>query len=437
MLIASRPGSRDASVPWNLPRNLKLVMPSNAPEFSTHLTAAQVIDCVLARGADWPGGNLTDLHLAECALCTAAIAEAATAIHVASALRACTVWPRIGLSAADAATWDLSDGQQADLSWFVSEGEFGNVNIRFGSKNIELVGSALRLWPNDKGLERELSLKLIDTGASLQVGAETWVTRQERGRLDHTKGELRVELVKKTASGFEHWPEYEWAADVYTQRYKLLAPLIRRRIFGVRGDWEVRDLVDDFVAECFEGILRNWTPSRPFWPFVRTALYNFCTKRGMKLQATPQESLDALMETGFEPGPTSDTFAIDVDIGNLLSLLPLRERECLILLHVVGTTSSKAAEIMCAPEGSVKAWAFFGLHSLRALVNLNDSDAEIVRGAIRKLAEGQRVCVCGGSAGADIRRRLEQLSKDPRFAVEQPEILKTLSRLRGLETAGT
>lgn len=83
------------------------------------------------------------------------------------------------------------------------------------------------------------------------------------------------------------------------------------------------------------------------------------------------DSLEAAMESGFEPGGEDEGLEAALVAGDLaaaLARLPVSWRQAVVLRHVEDLPYEEIAEILGVPLGTVKTWLYRGRDRLRILL---------------------------------------------------------------------
>ncbi|MGH9016344.1 MAG: SigE family RNA polymerase sigma factor [Acidimicrobiales bacterium] len=125
---------------------------------------------------------------------------------------------------------------------------------------------------------------------------------------------------------------------------------------------------EDAVQEAFGRLWTRWdvvsTYDRPE-AWVRRVAVNVAISRWRRLRRfrplgdTDRPAVDA--ETG-----------IDGDIGAALRRLPVRQRQALLLHHVVGLPVAEVAREMGVAPGTVKSWLFRGRQALHGALSIEE-----------------------------------------------------------------
>ena len=210
------------------------------------------------------------------------MASEATARQLAAVL-ALAEWPRVGPSAANAATPDLCDGQKrlenGMLRWEASEMKYGNAVVSFVTDLMELAGRILRVSAprngktNDAG-RWETEVQFVPmrlAGGREQLGAEARISRHERLRLQ-PGSRLKVELAGTPV------PTDPVVGDAVAD----LLEAMRGRLVGyVMKKYRVsKDIAEDVVQALAEkslrGFLKAYDPVEypSFEPFIWASLKN-------------------------------------------------------------------------------------------------------------------------------------------------------------------
>ena len=159
-----------------------------------------------------------------------------------------------------------------------------------------------------------------------------------------------AELVRRCLAGDEE------AVGLFVERYQSVIFGLCWRMLGHRQDAE--DVTQEVLVRALRG-LAGWKADYSLLPWIMTIASNRCrtwlSRRGGpgSRKVRPSE----LVEDVAAPEPhTQPDLAEELQ----LALEKVREeyRLCFVLFHVNGMTLEEIAQIVDAPEGTVKTWLF-------------------------------------------------------------------------------
>jgi RNA polymerase sigma-70 factor (ECF subfamily) len=130
-----------------------------------------------------------------------------------------------------------------------------------------------------------------------------------------------------------------------------------------------RDAAEDAVQEAFGRLWKRWESlsayDRPE-AWVRRVAINLAISRWRRLRR-----LRPLGPTDRAAG--EDDAVTRFDVQSALRTLPVKQRQALLLHHVVGLPVAEVAREMGAPVGTVKSWLFRGRDALQRSLGVEEA----------------------------------------------------------------
>jgi RNA polymerase sigma-70 factor (ECF subfamily) len=143
---------------------------------------------------------------------------------------------------------------------------------------------------------------------------------------------------------------------------------VYRLLTKLSGDGELaRDLAQETFIRAL-GALGTFRDGAPFRPWLFKIANNLFLDH---VRARRPESLEALLENGFEVGGEDATIArtpLALDLQSALARLPVNWRQALVLRHQEDLPYEEIADILGVPLGTAKTWLFRGRDRLRLLL---------------------------------------------------------------------
>jgi RNA polymerase sigma factor (sigma-70 family) len=149
-------------------------------------------------------------------------------------------------------------------------------------------------------------------------------------------------------------------ADVYQALYHRLVAVVG----AVSGD---REEAEEAVQDAFIRLIARWETVSAYddiEAWLRKVALGYVWKRHRKLR----NALRAIVRHGAaaeEPPPSGES----VDLRRSVMLLPMHQREALVLVHVVGLSVDEAARELGLPVGTVKSRLSRGRAALLPLMS--------------------------------------------------------------------
>lgn len=143
-------------------------------------------------------------------------------------------------------------------------------------------------------------------------------------------------------------------ADAFATFYTRVQPDVHRAVQVTLGDPQ---LANDAVDEAFTRAAERWSEVRDLrnpagWAY-RVAV-NWATSWRRKLALRPTRSAEQLDRAHLDLVP-------DLDLAAALAVLPLAQRQMLVLRHAFGCSVAEVADTLGVAEGTVKS----GVHRAR------------------------------------------------------------------------
>ncbi len=140
---------------------------------------------------------------------------------------------------------------------------------------------------------------------------------------------------------------------------------------------------EDLAAECLLRAFRGLVDRPPEWvsevdlrPWLLTILLNTWRNELRSRSRRPRTSGSAAIAPGASAEPTTrpdaspevraERASTRVDLAERLATLPTRQREAVVLRHVLDLPVAEVARILGTPEGTAKSHVSRGLAALRA-----------------------------------------------------------------------
>ncbi|TDC79942.1 sigma-70 family RNA polymerase sigma factor [Actinomadura sp. 7K507] len=150
-----------------------------------------------------------------------------------------------------------------------------------------------------------------------------------------------------------------------TECYATLGPLVRHHVARLVPGHAVDDVVQIVFLELWRA-RRRFDPSRGLTPWVlaiarRRAIDQLRSEARHHRRAVPLE------EAGRTPDPAP---AVDVacDVRDALAILPVAQRQAIVLAHFGQLTQREIADRLNVPLGTVKARTTRGMRRMRELL---------------------------------------------------------------------
>ena len=155
------------------------------------------------------------------------------------------------------------------------------------------------------------------------------------------------------------------AFDVLVDRYHRSLFSLAYRMLGNTDD--AADAVQEAFVKAFRA-LREFQPDRPLRPW----LYKICANVAIDLGRARSKAPDPLEEHDYaisdgQPAPEEIAIAKDRDrqVHAAVARLPEKYRQIVVLRHFQHMEVNEIADVMDAPEGTVKSWLFRARAMLR------------------------------------------------------------------------
>lgn len=133
------------------------------------------------------------------------------------------------------------------------------------------------------------------------------------------------------------------------------------QLFAVTGD--VHE-AEEIVQEAFARASVRWSRLRDYdvpEAWVRRVAMNLAAERARRLRRQAR----ALLRMG--PPPVVPAVSVEaLALLDALRVLPLRQRQAVVLHHLAGMTIEEVAQTLSAHTGTVKSWLARGRHTLAA-----------------------------------------------------------------------
>jgi RNA polymerase sigma factor (sigma-70 family) len=150
--------------------------------------------------------------------------------------------------------------------------------------------------------------------------------------------------------------------DGFDEAFRDLLPAVRHVTWRILGD---EAAAEDAAAEAFIRALTRWSkvrdlPHRDAWIMrvaTNVALDGLRKRRREREAATEHDAGEARLDA-------TDS-ALRLDVAKALAALPKRQREVVVLRHVVGLSEADAARVLGVSVNSAKTHAARGLAALR------------------------------------------------------------------------
>jgi RNA polymerase sigma-70 factor (ECF subfamily) len=178
--------------------------------------------------------------------------------------------------------------------------------------------------------------------------------------------------------------------------FGALVQCYQRRAYAVaysyvRNRDDAMELAQESFARAFRAI-RGFRGERPFYPWLYRIIRNACLNHLKRKRRRSEESLDRLVEAGFDVAARQAGPGDKVEIGELreriweaLEQLTPAQREILRLRHLLEFSYAEIAETLGIPQGTVMSRLHAARRSLRAVLEVaeveegaNDSHASVV-----------------------------------------------------------
>lgn len=143
-------------------------------------------------------------------------------------------------------------------------------------------------------------------------------------------------------------------ADAFAAFYTAVQPDVHR---AVQATLEDRQLTNDAVNEAFTRAAERWSQVRDLrnpagWTYQVAVNWATSWRRKLALRPTrPAEHLDRAQHD----------IVADLDLAEALAVLPLAQRQMLVLRHMLGYSVTEVADTLGIAEGTVKS----GVHRAR------------------------------------------------------------------------
>ena len=128
-------------------------------------------------------------------------------------------------------------------------------------------------------------------------------------------------------------------------------------IVGNRDD--AMDLAQDSFVRAFRAMHR-FDPAMPFYPWLHQIVRNTCLNHLKRRKRRGEQSLDAMMEEGFDAvesgrGPQGEAELVDLQgaLSRALSKLSPEQQEIIRLRHLLDLSYAEIAESLGIPSGTV------------------------------------------------------------------------------------
>lgn len=147
-------------------------------------------------------------------------------------------------------------------------------------------------------------------------------------------------------------------------------PGLRRFARGLVGDFA---LADDLVQDCLERALSRlgqWQEGTNIRAWLCTILRNIHLNQIRYTSTRPTEPLpENDHKLALSVGPTQDQDHAIRDIGKALLMLPIEQREVIILVGLEDMSYKETAEILGVPVGTIMSRLSRGREALRILMD--------------------------------------------------------------------
>jgi len=132
-----------------------------------------------------------------------------------------------------------------------------------------------------------------------------------------------------------------------------------------------RSAAEEAVQEAFGRLWSRWDSVRHYdrpEAWVRRVAINIAVSRWRRIRR--------LVPLGQEARAAHDDVETNPDVQRALRSLPVRQRQALLLHHVVGLPVADVAREMEVPEGTVKSWLARGRQSLQRMLDIEGAPHE-------------------------------------------------------------
>ena len=164
----------------------------------------------------------------------------------------------------------------------------------------------------------------------------------------------------------------------YEAFFRSSFPAVRRAMWAITQDWA---LAEDVTQEAMVIALGHWDvvaehPEPLGWVIITARNIAFRVMRRIRKAQPDSPVIDRLAPYAASGNldPTKRTDA-RLDLMEALRSLPLQQRECVVLVHLLGYRIKDAADMMQIAEGTVKAHLHTARRALRGLLSFNEGDA--------------------------------------------------------------
>jgi RNA polymerase sigma factor (sigma-70 family) len=151
---------------------------------------------------------------------------------------------------------------------------------------------------------------------------------------------------------------------------------VRRAVWAITQDW---DLAGDVAQEAMATAYNSWDvvaehPAPIGWVIVTARRIAFRAMRKIRKAQPDSPAIDqGAPDPAYSVDPIEDT-ASRLDLMEALRKLPLRQRECVVLVHLLGYKIKEAATIMEIAEGTVKSLLHTARRALRGQLSSGEGD---------------------------------------------------------------
>jgi RNA polymerase sigma-70 factor (ECF subfamily) len=149
--------------------------------------------------------------------------------------------------------------------------------------------------------------------------------------------------------------------DGFEEFYAGAVSRLVGQLFPVTGDLHE---AEEVVQEALARASARWSRLRDYdvpEAWVRRVAMNLAAERGRRLRRQAR----ALLRVG--PPPAVPAVSPDaLALVEALRLLPIRQRQAIVLHHLLGMTVVEVARTLSTPPGSVKSWLARGRRALGA-----------------------------------------------------------------------
>lgn len=162
-------------------------------------------------------------------------------------------------------------------------------------------------------------------------------------------------------------------------------PHLRRYALSLTRD---ADSADDLVQGCLEralGRFHLWQPARRLRPWLFAIMHNlFIDTRRLRVNRTPALPLDALAAPPAADAGQEHHLAAQAVLRQI-DLLPIEQREAVLLVGVNELSYAEAAGVLGIPEGTLMSRLHRGRAKLREQLGMTEVRSATSQGTLRRV----------------------------------------------------